>query len=113
MPHIDIRISKPVDASTRNKLQSEIAGSMELIPGKNANNTLISISDAYSMYRGTQPIEAVFADIRLYKESPDESKKDFSARLFDIIENVLGIPPSHVQINFVELPRWASSGNYF
>ena len=113
MPHIDIRISKPVDTQTRGILQNEIAGSIELLPGKTATNTIICISDNYTMYRDTQPIEAAFVEIRLYKESPAESKKDFAERLFGIFESVLNIPPSHVQMNFIELPCWASNGNFF
>jgi len=113
MPHIDIRISKAVDAGTKAKLQEEIANSMELIPGKTADNTLICVSDNYAMYRGLQPIEAAFADIRLYKESPEENKKKFAERLFAIMEDVLNIQPSHVQMNFTELPCWASGGKYF
>ena len=113
MPHIDIRISKPVDAQTRDKLQKEIAGSMEIIPGKTSANTLICISDQYSMYKDTQPVEFAFVDIRLYKESPAESKKEFAERLFIIFKEILEIPPSNVQMNFIELPCWASNGNFF
>jgi len=113
MPYIDIRISKPVDVTKKNKLQSEIAGIMEIIPGKNAGNTTICISDNHTIYRDTKPIEAAFIDIRLYKESPTESKSLFAERLFSIMNTELGIPPSHVQMNFVELPCWASNGNLF
>ena len=113
MPYIDIRISKPVDTTQKNKLQLEITGIMEIIPGKNAGNTTICISDNHTIYRDTKPIEAAFIDIRLYKESPMVSKSTFAERLFRILENELDIPPSHVQMNFVELPCWASNGNLF
>jgi len=113
MPYIDIRISKPVDITQKNKLQSEIAGIMDIIPGKTADNTTICISDNHTIYRDTKPIEAAFIDIRLYKESPTDSKSIFADRLFSIFYNELGIPPSHVQMNFVELPCWASNGNLF
>ena len=113
MPHIDIRLSKPVDAKTRDRLQKEIAGNMEIIPGKTAANTVICISDQCTMYRDTQPIESAFVDIRLYKESPAESKKEFAERLFSIFDSILNIPPPNVQMNFIELPCWASNGNYF
>jgi len=113
MPHININISKPVAPETKSTLQNEIADIMETIPGKNAGNTLICISDTCTMYRDKQPLEAAYIDVRLYKESPDESKKAFAEKLFDIFESVLKIPPSNVQINFVELPCWASGGNFF
>jgi phenylpyruvate tautomerase PptA (4-oxalocrotonate tautomerase family) len=65
------------------------------------------------MYRDKQPIEAAYIDIRLYKESPDESKKKFAEQLFGIFDSILKIPPSNVQINFVELPCWATNGGFF
>jgi len=113
MPYIDIRISKPVSITQKEKLQSEIAGIMELIPGKNAGNTTICITDNQTIYRDTKPIEAAFVDIRLYKESPFDSKSVFAGKLFSIIENDLGIPPSNVSMNFLEMPCWASNGNLF
>ena len=113
MPYIDIRISKSIDIEQKNKLQSEIAGIMEIIPGKNAGNTTICISDNHTIYRDTKSIEAAFIDIRLYKESPTDSKSMFAERLFNIFQNELNIPPSHVLMNFVELPCWASNGNLF
>ena len=113
MPNINILVSKPLDVQTCHDLQCAVANNMEILPGKTAANTMICISDHYTMYRGGQPIEAAFIDIRLYKESPEECKKAFAECLFNIFNNILQIPPSHVQINFIELPCWASNGNYF
>ena len=113
MPYISINASKPITDETRNVLQKEIAGNMEIIPGKTAANTFICISDNYSFYRETQAIEAAFIDIRLYKESPDDAKKAFAMKMFDIIDTVLGIPPTNVQMNFTEQPCWASNGSFF
>ena len=113
MPYIDIRVSKPVDTGEREKLQAEIAGLMELIPGKNAGNTTICISDNYTVYREYQAIDFAFVDIRMYKESPEESKRSFAKRLFGVFESILDIPPSNVQMNFIELPNWATNGDMF
>jgi len=113
MPFINIQVSKPIDNTTRDKLQTEIAGIMELIPGKNSGNTTICISDNYTIYKDKQPIVAAFIEIRLYKESPEESKSLFADSLFKIVESVIDIPPSFVQMNFVELPNWASNGKFF
>ena len=113
MPYIAISTSKPVDMQTRNTLQTEIANIMDIIPGKNPSNTVINISDSCSFYNDKQPVEAVFVDIRLYKESPEESKKAFAERMFIVLEATLQIPPSKVSMNFTEQPNWASNGNYF
>ena len=113
MPHVSICMSKPTNEATKNALQLEIGKIMELIPGKNVSNTIFCISDCCSMYKNTTAYEGAFVDIRLYKDSPAESKKVFAIKLFEVIESVVGIPPADVHINFVELPDWAAGGNYF
>jgi len=112
MPHLDIRVSKMLDAEKKHELQKEIGSVMRLIPGKTISNTVISITDRCSMFNDGEAIEGAFVDVRLYKESPGDSKKAFSEKLFAILETKLGIPPDRVQMNFIELPNWASSGSY-
>ena len=113
MPYIAISISKQVDMQTRDELQKKIAGVMEIIPGKNAANTIINISESCTFYNDTKPMEAAFIDVRLYKSSPEESKKAFAEKMFGIFEETLGIPPSNVSMNFTEQPNWAANGGYF
>jgi len=113
MPYLDIRSSKPIDGPTRNTLQLEIGKIMPVIPGKNVSNTLICISDNFTMYKDTKPIDAVFVDVRMYKKSPEEDKKEFVKRITAILADMLKIPPAHVQLNFVEQQNWAVNGDYF
>ena len=113
MPYITINVSKPVDMKTRDNLQKKIANVIEVIPGKNASNTTINIAESCTIYNNTQPIEAAFVDVRLYKSSPEESKKAFAEEMFGILESTLDIPPSNVSMNFTEQPNWAANGSYF
>ena len=64
------------------------------------------------MYHDLQSVEAVFIDIRLYKESSEERKKEFVLKLTDVIGEVLDIPPKHVHMNFFEQADWATNGDY-
>jgi len=113
MPYLDIRSSKPIDGPTRNTLQLEIGKLIEIIPGKNVSNTIICIADNYTMYKDAQPFEAIFVDIRLYKNSPEESKKEFAKQFTVLLEELIKVPQSNIQMNFVEMPSWAVNGDYF
>ena len=113
MPYLDIRSSKPIDGPTRNTLQLEIGKIMDIIPGKNVSNTTICFADNYSMYKETKAFEAVFVDIRLYKSSPEDSKKEFAKQLTEVLKEISEIPPANIQMNFVELPAWSVNGDYF
>ena len=112
MPFLNIRLSKKIDEGTRNVLQQEIGKIMPTIPGKSASNTLISFSDNYEMYNDAVKVEAVFVDIRLYKNSPEESKKEFAAQLTKIFEDVIKVEPGRVHMNFFEMQNWAVNGEY-
>ena len=113
MPQINISIAKKVDGSTKNKLQLEIGNNVSVIPGKNIGNTAICINDGLTMFKNGQPLDGMFVDIRLYKSSPEENKKEFAEKLFAIFQEVLGVKPDCVNINFLEMSAWAAGGNYF
>jgi len=113
MPYLDIRASKKIDAATRNTLQLEIGKIMPIIPGKDVTNTIICICDCCTMYKNAEAFEAVFVDIRLYKSSPEESKKEFAKVFTELLEAQLQIPKANIQMNFVEMPAWSTNGEYF
>lgn len=112
MPHVDVRVAKKLSAQDKDKLQLKIGNSMSLLPEKTISNTMIVITDGCSIYKNGSPLGGAFIDVRLYKASPEESKKAFSEKLFEILESELEIPPDKTQINFIELPNWASGGAY-
>ena len=113
MPQVNISVAQKIDDKTKNELQLEIAGNMAILPGKSIDNTTICILDGCSMFRYGKPYDGAFADIRLYKASPEESKREFASKLFSIMQTILKIDPEHVNINFVEMSAWASGGKYF
>ena len=113
MPQVNINVSKPLNNDIKNKLQLEIGNIMEIIPGKNIGNTIICITDCCSVYKNGEAVEGAFIEVRLYKASPEESKKEFAEKMFAIFKDVLGIQPEFIYMNYLELPNWAANGSYF
>ena len=58
------------------------------------------------MFREGVPHDGVFVDVRLYRESPQDSKREFTQKLSTIFEEVLGLPKERLQVNFLELSDW-------
>jgi phenylpyruvate tautomerase PptA (4-oxalocrotonate tautomerase family) len=112
MPQVNLTVSQTVRAEKKNVLQQIIGDSMDLLPGKTIDNTILCIQDGCSMFKGGKPLDGAFVDIRLFKASPEESKKAFAERMFAILKDELGIDPGGVYINFIELDHWASRGTY-
>ena len=112
MPYIQVTIAQKLDNSVKDRLQKELSDSISVIPGKTIANTIIAINDGVSMYNNHTPRDGAFFDVRLYKSSPEEAKKDYANKIFAIAQDVLNMPSTCVQINFTEMEIWASGGNF-
>lgn len=112
MPQVNITIAKKLDETTKDKLQLEIGNAMPILPTKNIDNTHTCLLDGCSLYRSGKPLDGAFVDIRLFKPSPEESKKAFSEKMFSILRDVAGIDPGNVYMNFLEFEHWALKGEY-
>ena len=114
MPFVRITTAKKLDDSVKNKLHDEIIKIMPVLPGKDKDNTLLCIDDGASMYKSGEPNDGIFAEVRLYKKSPEDAKKEFSQKIYAIFKDVLNITDSScLYMNFMEFDNWSSNGNYF
>ena len=114
MPYVHITTAKKLDDSVKSKLHEEVIKIMPVIPGKDKDNTLLCIDDGASMYRSGEPNDGIFTEVRLYKKSPEDAKKEFSQKIHAIFKDVLKIADnSCVYLNFMEFENWSANGNYF
>ena len=112
MPQININISKKLSDETKNALQIEIANSIDMLPGKTKEVLTVCIIDSCSIYKNSQMIDGAFIDIRVFQNTTKQGKNDFTNCLFDIVNRILNIPHNQMNINFIELQDWGSSGVY-
>ena len=112
MPQVNISLAKKLDEDTKDRLQLEIGNAMSMLPTKNIDNTHICLFDGCSLYKSGKPMDGAFVEIRLFRQSPEESKKVFAAKMFSILQEVAGIDPGLVYMNFLEFENWAHNGEY-
>ena len=114
MPFVSITTAKKLDDNAKAELNSKIGGIMPVLPGKNIDNTLLCINDGVSMFKSGKVNDGVFVSVQVYKKSPEDSKKEFSQKIYELLKDVLKLEQnSCVYMNFTEFENWASGGNYF
>jgi len=114
MPFVRITTAKKLDASTKDKLHGEVIKIMPTLPGKDKDNTLLCIEDGVNMFMHGKPNDGIFTDVRLFKKSPEDAKKEFSKKINAIFKDVLKMTDDDCfYMNFVEFDNWSSNGNYF
>ena len=114
MPFVCITTAKKLDASTKEKLHSEVIKIMPVLPGKDKDNTLLCIDDGVSMFMRGKPNNGIFTDVRLLKKSPEDAKKEFSKKIHAVLKDVLKLADGDCfYMNFTEFDNWSSNGDYF
>ena len=113
MPFVRVTTAKKLDDNMKSELYSKIGGIMSVLPGKNIDNTLLCVNDGVSMFMNGELNNGVFVSVQVYKKSPEDSKKEFSEKIYAILKEILGADIGCVYMNFTEYENWAANGNYF
>ena len=113
MPFVRVTTAKKLDDNAKSELYSKIGAIMPVLPGKNIDNTLLCVNDGVSMYMNGKLNDGVFISVQVYKKSPEDSKKEFSEKIYAILKEILGTDIGCVYMNFTEYENWAANGNYF
>ena len=112
MPYITVRTAKTLDEKCKTNYSLEMGKTISVLPGKTIDVTIVVIEDGCTIYKSGEPFDGVFIEVRLYKQSPEDAKKDYTEILFKITEDILNIPPERTCISYLELPSWGINGQY-
>lgn len=111
MPFIRVNVPIELNEAKKEAVKSELGKLVEILPGKSESVLMVELNGSKTMYfKGEKTQPCAFVEIRLYKESPMEAKKEFTGKVFEMLERVLGLKPGNVFINFMEFPNWGSGG---
>lgn len=112
MPYLHVKTSIAVNDPMKEALRNELAGIMDILPGKTRDNTMIQIEDGATLTMGDSKDPCAFVDLRLFKPSPDEAKARFVRAAGEILKEQLGIELRRIYMNVIELPSWGANGEY-
>jgi phenylpyruvate tautomerase PptA (4-oxalocrotonate tautomerase family) len=112
MPYINVNVSVELDQAKKDAVKAELGRLIDILPGKSESVLMIELNGSKTMYfRGEQKPPCAFVEVRLYKESPMDAKKEFTAKVFEMLERLLGLKPEDVFLNILEMQNWGVGGS--
>ena len=113
MPFIAVNTSCTLTKAQKDDIKTNLGKLIEILPTKSEKGLMVDICDNHSLYfAGNEMEKAAFVDLRLFKESPFESKREFYIALCKILDEVAGIEAANVYFNAIELQNWGSRGDF-
>ena len=110
MPYIAVNTAMELSAAQKEKIKSELGRLMSIIPTKSEAGLLVDFSGGHTLYKGGENAEGAFIDLRLYKKSELEPKKQFTAEVLSLLARELGIKKEHMYMTIGEYDTWGSNG---
>ena len=113
MPFISVNVSGSLTKLQKDDIKSRLGKLIEILPTKSEKGLMVDISDNHSLYYAGEEMEkAAFVDLRLYKESPFDEKREFFKKVCDMLAEVAGIDAGNIYCNMFELSNWGSRGDF-
>ena len=111
MPYISITTAEKLTDEQKIATKSELGKLITILPEKVEGGLMVDFSDGHTMFfRGNAAPVCAFVEIRIFRKSPLEAKKEFTAEVFKLMERQFGIKNDQMFLNIVEFENWGSAG---
>lgn len=113
MPFIDAKIAGPVAPEQKEELKSAFGEAIALL-GKPEAYTMIGIREDYDLYFGGRRLEkGAYVSIAMLGEPDRKRDAAMTARVTEILQDQLAIPPENVYVSFQGIRDWGWQGSLF
>lgn len=114
MPFIQTKTTKTLTKEQRIRLKEAYGRAIELLPGKTEKWLMLAFEDGVHMaFHGDAQSDMAFLEVSLVGSAPDEAYDALTARLCELIGEVLDIAPDMIYIKYEECSHWGWNGINF
>ncbi len=114
MPMIHTRVSTPITPEQEQTLKTRLGKAIALLPGKSERWLMLRFSDNERLYfQGDNARPIAFAEVGVLGKAPKAAYEALTAELCAIYEDVLGISPDCVYVQYTETEHWGWNGGNF
>lgn len=110
MPYIRFTTNQKLCDNCCNALKSAAGELISILPNKSEAVTMVEINKEAKMYFGGAEVPAMLIQLKLYKASPLEAKKEFTEKIIARASEISGVPVSNIYFNVDEYENWGSKG---
>ena len=112
MPFISVHTNAKLSEAQKENFKSAIGEAVSLIPGKREELLMLEIEDEKTMYfKGKSDGIYAAVTVNCYKNAPFEDNRNFTRRVYEILEQQWNIADDHAYVIIIEVPTWGTRGD--
>lgn len=113
MPFIELKTSATISKEKEIELKTAFGNAITLIPGKSEQWLMLNFCDNQKMwFKGINEPTAML-EVKIYGSASSENYSNLTAKLTEIVSEVLSIPIGRIYVKYDEVEYWGYAGNNF
>lgn len=113
MPYIHIRTNIVISEDAQELLKSRLGQAIEAIPGKSEAWLMVGIDPERTLWFQGTDAPAALVDVSLYGGADADAYEAMTARICELLDGALDIPPARIYVKYTETPHWGWNGGNF
>lgn len=113
MPFINVKTNVSVSAGKEEAVKSALGQAVTAIPGKSESWLMVGLQPDYKLYFKGESSPAAMVEVSIFGSAPSSAFEKLTAKVCDILNKELEIPPSRVYVSYSQTPDWGWNGSNF
>ncbi len=114
MPMIVTHTTAPITAEKKEVLTRALGEAITLLPGKSEAYLMLEFAGGCEMaFHGDTSLPLAYVEVKLLGKSTRAAYEALTARICDLMEEILGIPTEGTYVKFEEVEHWGHDRHVF
>ena len=114
MPYINTITTKKITEETKKGLTRLLGEAIEIFPGKSERWLMLRFEgEAQMAFRGDFESDTAMIEVALLGKADAEALGKFTARVCEIVTEMLGVPSDRIYVKYFETDKWGYDGANF
>lgn len=114
MPMISTKTNVAISEEQELTLKSELGKAISILSGKSEQWLMLSLEDKCRLYfKGDNSKPIAYVEVKVFGKIDYSQSNKLTAKICEILDNVLSIDASNVYIKYEEVDMWGWNGSNF
>lgn len=114
MPMIVTRTTETITKEKKAELTRALGEAITLLPGKSETYLMLEFAgDCEMAFHGDTELALAFVEVKLLGKSTKEAYGALTARICDILKEIMGVPTEGTYVKYEEIEHWGHDRHNF
>lgn len=111
MPFIHVKTNTAVSEAQETTLKEQLGQAISLLPGKSESWLMLQLEGGCHLYfRGENDAPLAFVAVKVFGRAGAGDYERLTAEVTRLLEDVCGVAPDHVYVQYEEVTYWGWNG---